>query len=73
MTVSTDLPAMERAMEHVARSLHGIPTRKRIDISAEQIGYYLGLFAVPILFGLLVVSIVAYMLAKRRKRRATAD
>jgi hypothetical protein len=70
MTVSTELPAMEPVMEHIAQSLHGHPTRKRIDLTAEEIGYYLGLFAVPILIGLLAVSggVAAYIVARRRKR-----
>ncbi len=75
MTVSTEMPAMEPVIEHVAQSLRGRPTHKRIGITAEEIGYYLGLFAVPILVGFLVVGggVVAFVTARRRKRRQALD
>jgi hypothetical protein len=62
-------------IEHVAQSLRGKPTRKRIAITAQEIGYYLGLFAVPILIGLLVVGggVVVFIAARRRKRNQTLD
>jgi hypothetical protein len=75
MTVSTEMPAMEPVIEHVAQSLRGKPTRKRIAITAQEIGYYLGLFAVPILIGLLVVGggVTLFITARRRKRNQTLD
>jgi hypothetical protein len=75
MTVSTEMPAMEPVIERVAQSLRGTPTRKRINLSAQEIGYYLGLFAVPIVLGLLVVGggAAAYVTTRRRKRNRMLD
>jgi len=70
VTLSTDMAQMQPVMEHVVQTLHGTPTRKRINPDAAYLGSYAGFLTIPVLLGLLVVgSATIYAIARRRKIR----